>query len=216
MKMIDDFAGRLKIAARAIGWFSEDRFNLASKSFRGRFDESEVSLPSHIRGIQLGVYPVLIGSLSFDESESFILKIRKLHNQMLIARSYMEAGEVIDAHIFLVCDELPEKSEHFSKIHEIERNEAVCRKLVWIRDTENIEISFNKFVERTFLAHPWTNDTNLNQAPLDQNANVIYEVLMSKGMTAKQVDSWIAAATETKDDSARLVETLVDILEAEE
>ena len=126
----------------------------------------------------------------------------------------MTADEVVDAHIFLVSDTSSSLATNASKILEVERNDAVCRKLIWVRNLENIESSFTEFVERTFLAHPWENAIASDQAPLDQNTHVISDVLVSQGLTVQAAEIWIKAAIEITNDPAKLVEELVDALEA--
>src|SRR5258708_17815986 len=128
---VDEFAERLMGATQAAGWTAVWQPKFVSARFRGRDADSDVLLPDGARGLRLGPYPVIVGALLLGKPETLQEQVRALHNQMLIARSYMRPGEIVDAHIFLVC-ELPEtEGDWIRSVDLVERNEDICRKLVW-------------------------------------------------------------------------------------
>ncbi|UBM09387.1 ABC-three component system middle component 1 [Cupriavidus metallidurans] len=203
--MLDDFCERLITAAKQLGWQAGEVADFAQKRFRGREDDAEAVLPESVRGLRLGPYPVLV--ISMDLASPVNMQIRGVHNQMLLARSYMNKAEVINAHVFLVC-EADINAQAMALIDTIERDEQVCRKLVWNPGTQPAS-AFEDFVERTFLAQPWRLANTVDDAPLDQNASLVSQVLQGQGLSAAAAQRWIELAESDLQDPQELIDLLV-------
>lgn len=207
--MLDDFCERLTTAAEHLDWKAGEVADFAQKRFRGREDDAEAALPESVRGLRLGSYPVLV--IGLDLTSPVSVQIRALHNQMLLARSYMNKSEVINAHVFLVC-EADIDDEALALIDTIERDEQVCRKLVWSPGAQPAT-SFEDFAERTFLAQPWRLATTVDDAPLDQNANLVSQVLQDQGLSAAAAQRWIELAESDVQDPQELIDLLVEAMD---
>lgn len=207
--MLDDFCERLITAAEQLCWQADEVADFAQKRFRGREDDVEAVLPESVRGLRLGPYPVLV--ISMDLASPVSMQIRRVHNQMLLARSYMNKSEVINAHVFLVY-EAAISAEAMALIDTIERDEQVCRKLVWIPGAQPAT-SFEDFAERTFLAQPWRLANTVDDAPLDQNANLVNQVLQGQGLSAAAAQRWIELAESDIQDPQELIDLLVEAMD---
>jgi hypothetical protein len=216
--MIDELCTRLMKAARAIGWAAADEPSYVSKRFRGRDEDVEVLLPPSARGLRLGRYPVLVSTIALDSSEAVVQQLQTVHNQMVLARSFMRAHEVIDAHIFLVASPPTKTADWVQLIDLVERNESVCRKIVWLPHSLDMDQSYQNFVDRTFLAQPW-NATNVqDNAPLDQNEKLVQRVLEQQGLSAAAAAEWVSLADRNLDleqplDSDEFVDQVVAAME---
>lgn len=211
--MLEDLCNRLVNATEAIGWIAAERSELVSPRFRGNSDDSEALRPTDARGFMLGLYPVLAVPLPLASAELVNASLRAAHNQMIIARSYLSSAQVIDAHIFFVAVE-PFGDLWVQHIDAVERDETVCRKLVWMPDMQNSDVSFAAFVERSFLSRPWAEALELMDAPLDQNEQLVEAVLLEKGLGPAAARAWVGLAGSSEDDAEALVEQLVDAMDA--
>jgi hypothetical protein len=213
MMLSDDMSKRLLSSAESIGWISAEVPAFVSSHFRGRNDDVEVALPKGAKGLRLGAYPILIVDMDLSATDAVPQQLQQVHNQMIIARSFMQASEVINAHIFLVATEPTTQADWIQMVDLIERDETVCRKLVWLRQDGNLDQSFQEFVERTFLAQPWAFADEQDNAPLDQNDKLVESVLRSQGLSAAAAAKWIELAGAKLDDPQELVEQLVSAME---
>lgn len=207
--MLNDFCKRLTDAAERLDWETSKAPDFAQKRFRGREDDAEVPLPDAVMGLRLGSYPVLVTKLNLTYPMG--AQIRALHNQMLLARSYMSNSEVINAHAFLLCEDVIDDMA-VSVIDTIERDEQVCRKLVWCRGVLPA-VSFENFAERTFLARPWFLATAVDDAPLDQNSNLVIQVLQDEGLSLEAAQRWVELAQAEVQDPQELIGQLVKAMD---
>ena len=97
----EELRERLRQAASRMGWTVDDAPDFVAPRFRGRADETTAPLPDKAYGLRLGAYPVVVAPVTLGSVEDMQTSLRKLHTQMVIARSYMRAEEVINAHLFL-------------------------------------------------------------------------------------------------------------------
>jgi hypothetical protein len=92
-----------------------------------------------------------------------------------IARTWLSAQYSDDLNLFLVgpigSSEEPEW-RNFSEA--VERNELVCRKLVWLpsKDDATWSEEIDRFIKRTFLAEPWYRADGKVGVPLDSLSDV--------------------------------------------
>jgi len=213
MKLIDDMCMRLLTAARAINWEIRETPELIAHTFRGGGVETDVPLPMYARGLMIGRFPVIACSLRLTSRDDVETDLKAAHNQMMIARSYLSDMQVIDTHIFFVAETPVSDFDWKQQVDLIQRNEIVCRKLVWIWHSGDVDASFESFIDRSFLAQPWQNASQLIGAPLDQNERLVESVLESRGLSAEAASAWVELTKTAPDDERDLVERLVAAME---
>jgi hypothetical protein len=177
-----DLAAMLLDAARAIGAtvsealpsLREPRFNsevlsdaISGDSLRRR----ESDLPQHVYATLLDGFPVLIGILGGPPSAQVVgAQLRRYRNQATIARSWLGA-EATNLHLFLVGPSgalLDANWRQFAA--EIEADDRVCRKQVWLPVAQPSLYEAREFLERTFVARPWPSEQRTES--LDTMANL--------------------------------------------
>jgi hypothetical protein len=82
---------KLVASAKALDWPVTMEPDFTSPRFRGREDASAAALPETTIGLRLGAYPVVVAPIALHSIEQMQASLRVLHNQMVIARSYMRA-----------------------------------------------------------------------------------------------------------------------------
>lgn len=205
----DDLKNRLMASAMALGWQTSAAPEFTRRQFRGRADETAVSLPNEVYGLRLGDYPVLVAPVALVSEPKMQKSLKTLHSQMVIARSYMRQAEVINAHLILCASDPSPEADWRSVIDLAERDETVCRKIIWIPDTSAIEESYQDFLSRTFLATPWTYADERHNAPLDSNQGLAKRMLVDHGLSSEIAERWIATVESMKDDPDAMVAELV-------
>lgn len=200
---------KLMQSAKSLGWPSTLQPDFASPKFRGRHDAAATLLPEATIGLRLGAYPVLVAPIALTSSEQMQASLRALHNQMVIARSYMRAEEVINAHIMLCVTATNVEADWRGIVDLAERDETVCRKVVWMPDTEALDVSYDLFLARTFFAQPWRSLQSVLNAPLDHNQGLAERILVRRGLSEPAAKRWIALAETYQDDPDELIMQLV-------
>ncbi|WP_281848689.1 hypothetical protein [Dyella sp. GSA-30] len=171
-------------------------------------DATEKSLPKDAIGLRLGDYPVLIASIELGDLDDIRASLRSLHTQMVIARSYMTAEEVINAHIMLIALPPDPLRDWRAALDLAERDENVCRKLIWIPNPDDLDQSYALFVARTFLATPWKSAPSFQSAPLDRNQGLVLRTLEKHGLSQETAAQWVGLANQIHDDPDNLVAAL--------
>lgn len=202
---------RLRQAASRMGWTVDDAPDFVAPRFRGRADETTAPLPDNAYGLRLGAYPVVVAPVTLGSVEDMQASLRKLHTQMVIARSYMRAEEVINAHLFLCAINPASSGDWRSVIDLAERDEGVCRKVVWIPDAAALDASFESFRSRTFLASPWDVADERRDAPLDSNQGLAQRILVQHGLTDEVAAAWIGVVDRLREDAETMVSQLVAV-----
>lgn len=95
-----------------------------------------------------------------------------------------------------------------------ERDETVCRKLVWTPNPDDLDQSYALFAARTFLAKPWKNASSIQSAPLDRNHGLVLRTLEKHGLSQEAAAQWIGLASTVYDDPDNLVAALTTEREA--
>jgi len=207
-----DLKDRLLVSAAELGWSSVDAPEFVSPRFRGRPDASTAALPVEAYGLRLGAYPVVVAPVSLGTTAEMQATLRLLHSQMVIARSYMGRDEVIYAHIFLCAIGATPDADWRNVIHLAERDEKVCRKVIWLPDLGALDDSYEAFRARTFLGSPWADvDEKLN-ARLDVNQGLAAKLLAEAGLAESSVPQWIDTVEATTRDPDTMVTRLADAL----
>ncbi len=187
--------------------FANQVFSGGADTLSARLEPSE--LPNHVRGLQVGRYPILLTLLPEAPDEEGIGEVlRRVRNQCVVARSYLSPSASLDLHAVLIGPAGSQGVDRWKSLALIaERDERVARKLVWLRplDGASDAQSFSDFAMRSFLARPWRTDSVFSMARLDtvSQATVLEEVPQD---TAGE---WIRLASEPESDPDTLVEQLV-------
>jgi len=202
------FSERLRASAAALNWQASVVDAFSARQFRGRADVTEKSLPKDVVGLRLGDYPVLVASIELGDLADMQASLRGLHTQMVIARSYMTAREVINAHIMLIALP-PDPLQDWRRALDLaERDETVCRKLIWIPNPDDLDQSYSLFAARTFLARPWKGAPSVQNAPLDRNQGLALRALEKHGLSQEEANQWVALVNQIRDDPDNLVVAL--------
>ncbi len=199
---------RLTASAVSLGWEASPAPDFTRPNFRGRADAGPAELPTEAYGLRLGDYPAIVAPVVLGDTRGMRSSLRGLHSQMVIARSYMRPGEVINAHL-LLCAVSPAAGEDWrSAVDLAERDEAVCRKIVWIPDAAGIDASYDDFLARTFMAMPWAQTDEKLNAPLDNNQGLAQRALTKHGLSAAEANRWVEAVNTLKQDPEAMVAAL--------
>lgn len=202
------FCERLFSSAAVLGWEVSVVDAFTAQRFRGRAEVTEKSLPKDVIGLRLGDYPVLVASIELGNLTDLQASLRRLHTQMVIARSYMTAEEVINAHIMLIALAPDPRQDWRRALDLAERDETVCRKLIWIPNPDDLDRSYALFAARTFLATPWKSASSLSDAPLDRNQGLVLRMLEKHGLSHETAARWVELANKIQDDPDNLVAAL--------
>lgn len=212
---LDEFAKRLKDAAAETGWSTERVDDFIASRFRGRPDESVPSAEGTVLGLRIGAYPVLLAMIELEDGPRMDRDLKRLHAQMVVARSYMRPAEVINAHL-LLCAVRSKGDNDWQAVKDVaERNEAVCRKIVWMHDPKASEQAWLHFINRTFLARPWRAADTQDSVALDSTVSLARMVLEEAGLTPTSAARWANIAREMTDEHEIRVNRLVDALEVQ-
>ncbi|MDX8449624.1 ABC-three component system middle component 1 [Mesorhizobium captivum] len=201
-------------ATEKVGWKAIEVRDFTSPTFRSRPTEPETKPTDGLFGLRLGQYPVIVAPIGLDTVEGVTLALKKLHAQMVVARSYMYEREVINAHLFLCATSPTPTGDWLRLVDLIERDETVCRKLVWIPKQTAVQESFDAFLARTFLAMPWAHVKAISDAQLDQTHELAQRLLEKRGLTKEVAQQWVSLAERLIDDPESLVTELVSSREA--
>jgi len=203
---------RLKNTAADLGWAVSDEPAFVSKRFRARSEDSTADFPTKAFGLRLGRYPVIVAPIALGDVPEMQDDLRRLHSQLVIARSHMPPAQVINAHIFLCAISMPSKD--WKRVRDLaERDEAVCRKLIWMPDEARLDQSYLDFVGGTFLAQPWRQNDSVLDAPLDYDNDLVERVLREQGLSAAAAAEWISLATQYENNPIDLVPQLVTAMD---
>jgi hypothetical protein len=117
-----------------------------------------------------------------------------------------------DLNLFIVAppgsSESPEWSDFAAQA---ERNEHVCRKLVWLppEEAKHWKVSARTFCERTFLARPWMAQ---NQPSGSAQLDPLAGMLQGEGRMAK----WLTLMENEIEEDSDLAEALMNAFEGAE
>jgi hypothetical protein len=158
--------------------------------------------PQFVEAVILDGFPVLIGVLNAPpDRESVSAQLRRYRNQATIARSWL-GSEAPNLHLFLVTPAGAFLEPDWRQIAaEIEADDRVCRKLVWLLKGEPTADSAREFLDRTFIARPWPNQQRTER--LDLIANFMLP------------EGWEDAIQNQELDFTTLVEQLIELQRGE-
>lgn len=119
----------------------------------------DANLPAQLTAVQLDGTPVLIGELSGAALRAGVEpQLRRYRNQALIARSWLGA-EAPNLQLFLAGPVGALMDSQWRQLAaEIESDDRICRKLVWLFEGSPTVREARGFLERTFVAKPWPSE----------------------------------------------------------
>ncbi|WP_395459858.1 hypothetical protein ACHMW5_36140 (plasmid) [Azospirillum melinis] len=128
-------------------------------------------LPKNFIALRVGYHSLLIGGLGDDPADAAVdHDLARYQNQAAIAWSWLgHKGD--DLLLLLVAPAGGEESRDWKRMQRrVERNEQVCRKLVWLppQAGKDRSKSLKAFWGRTFLARPWPRKGEAGQGQLDR------------------------------------------------
>jgi hypothetical protein len=200
-------AAMLIDAARAVGAKVSDaptsllgsRFNseVLSDAISGdSLSRRETDLPQHVYAALLDGFPEgppigeIIGS-----------QLRRFRNQATIARSWLGSG-AMNLHLFLIGPPGALTDSAWRQFAaEIEADDRVCRKQVWLSHANPSMENAREFLERTFVARPW---------PCEQRTE-----LLDSMVNISLPDGWEEALQDQELDFGGLVEQLITLEQTE-
>ncbi|UXC93006.1 hypothetical protein EGM87_22170 [Sphingobium sp. RSMS] len=112
-------------------------------------------LPANIAAYRIDGIPVLLGALRDRTRRAVQDEVRRYRNQAMIARAWL-GKEAANLQLFLIGPLGSMDDMLWRQLaEEVEIDDRVCRKLVWLpSDAPKIEDAAY-FLQRTFLARPW-------------------------------------------------------------
>lgn len=168
------------------------------------------SLPERHLVMQVGYHRILIGSLS--TSDDWQDELNRYLNLAAIEWSWLgRRGE--DLLLLLVGPAGSDGEEQWLQRRGlIERDDRVCRKLVWLPpgDDPDVEGALNVFISRTFLARPWLSPA-LRSQTLDGLTNLA-QFFREAGMSESEAHAWIEILSAPGENDF-LVDDLIGALE---
>lgn len=143
-------------------------------------------------------FPVLFGVLTGPPNRGNVsTQVLRYRNQATIARSWLGAAAP-NLHLFLAGPIGAFGAPEWRQLAaEIEADDRVCRKLVWLFNDPPTADSAKEFLERTFVARPWP--TEQRSERLDSVANFSLP------------DGWEDALQDQELDFTTLVDRLIEL-----
>lgn len=188
---------------------------MRSAGFVGIDDDAapDASLPQEAESYIIGHHAILLGKLegSLVDAEK---QWNRFLNQAAIARSWLPANVSEDLNLFFVGPSDGNALESWRELAaEIERDDRVCRKLVWLppASTGELESSLNRFLSRTFLARPWSEAGAPGEHEIDRLRN-LGSKLESDAATHSTVEEWLKILRASQGDSNDLVQQLTEAI----
>lgn len=159
-------------------------------------------LPHAISAARLEGTPVLFGQLGEEADQAAVVDtLRRYRNQATIARSWLGA-DAQDLQLFLIGPAHAGTSLWWRDIaRQVESDDRVCRKLVWLPSAAPTLESAAEFLSRTFLAAPWKRLAGDSAQPLDHLSSIPVPA------------EWLPVLSDESLSADQLVERLVEVTE---
>jgi hypothetical protein len=155
------------IQAASPGW-TGCAFNaelLGSTASRRSIQRDERDLPDLVAASRIDETPVLVGELKGPPDRAVIEEqMRRYRNQAMIARSWL-GEEGPNLQLFLISPAGGRGSQDWrQRAAQIEADDRICRKLVWMMESTATLEGAVEFMGRTFAARPWTQGEGMPKA----------------------------------------------------
>ena len=174
---------------------------------------SDADLPKEYTSFLIGHHAILIGALGMDIRDAHVC-LHRFMNQAAIVRSWLPSESSEDLNLFFVGptgSDLKKEWREFAAC--IERDERVCRKLVWLpsANISDQESYMDQFINRTFLARPWSDVHAPSEGDIDRLSN-LSEKLASEEASRETIDEWLNILRGSQRDNYDLVQQLTQVL----
>jgi hypothetical protein len=128
------------------------------------FQRDERDLPKTVGAALLDATPVLMGELPGEAHRGAVDEaLRRYRNQATIARSWMGAmGPNLQMFLYGPVGALNDRRWR-QLAASAEADDRICRKLVWLFDEDPTRAAAIQFLQRTFVARPWTKESAMAQ-----------------------------------------------------
>lgn len=146
--------------------------------------DEDVIAPSELHGLFVGRYAFLVSSLGDADGEGpeaesvrnvILERWSDCQRRCAIARTWLSTERSDDLTLLLTGPLGSKNNPHWGAMAAgIERNDLVCRKLVWLppASESHWDEDLNAFMSRTSLARPWAGAATTEQKPLDELSDV--------------------------------------------
>lgn len=112
-------------------------------------------LPANVGAYRIDGIPVLLGALRDRARGAVQDEVRRYRNQAMIARAWL-GKEAANLQLFLIGPSDSMGDVFWRRLaEEVEIDDRVCRKLVWLPSHAPSVADAAYFLQRTFLARPW-------------------------------------------------------------
>lgn len=129
-----------------------------------------------------------------------------------LVRSRLSLTQAADLTAFIVLQDSPELGAS-QWAAQVERDPRFCRKLIWLLSPgDDADASSARFLERTFLAQPWTILSRQDPRDLDPFAGIAAEVALTSSLSVDVVNSWLKELADGQLTGTDLSEELVRLL----
>jgi hypothetical protein len=173
----------------------------------------DADLPKEAESSIIGHHAILLGELG-DSIAAAREQWHRFLSQAAIARSWLSAETSEDLNLYLVGPSGSDARVPWREIAaEIERDERVCRKLVWLppATVAEQEDSLAHFLSRTFLARPWIETGAPGERDIDRLRNLGAK-LTSDDAPRATIEEWLRILRTPQSDSNDLVRQLTEVL----
>jgi hypothetical protein len=171
----------------------------------GSLKRQERDLPATVSAAKLDGAAVLIGQLGGPPIRTAVQHaVRRYRNQATIARSWLGSSEAPNLQLFLIGPTGALADPLWRQLAaEIEVDDRVCRKLVWLYGGKPAIEDAEQFLDRTFLAQPWPTPPTAATPALDRMSHVALP------------EGWEQAVDDPSLDSDALVQRLIALEEGD-
>ncbi|WP_088260120.1 ABC-three component system middle component 1 [Fimbriiglobus ruber] len=177
---------------------------------------TSVASEDRCAGLFVDYHAILISDLPAPKTGADLV-VEELHTKLAsqqrraaIAMTWLPPSMRSDLNLFIVAPPGSSDSLEWSEFAaQTERNEQVCRKLVWLppADKQSWRGSAKSFCERTFLARPWTaQNLPSGSAQLDPLAGIL--------QGDHRMARWLAVMEKDTEEDSELADALMRALES--
>jgi hypothetical protein len=166
----------------------------------------EQSGPEGDQSLMIDCYSILITQLGdFLAAPEAQAEVSAQQRRAGIALTWLQPSMRSDLNLFIVGPPGSSDSPDWGDFAgQVERNEQVCRKLVWLpsRDSSQWETGARNFCDRTFLARPWLQQPTIATEP---HLDPLGRLAEGNPRMAK----WLSLVDQLGDEDGELIDALV-------
>ncbi|MBF0391211.1 MAG: hypothetical protein HQL38_00895 [Alphaproteobacteria bacterium] len=173
------------------------------------------SLPPDDRmsSLMVGAYPLILGAVTAEHTA--LDEVRRFANQAAVSRTWLHPEQADNLQVFLVGPLGSDASPFWrDRRSQIERDERICRKLMWLPPEEPVALSqsLDLFLARTFLVRPWTKGNSGLSSQLD-SLSAIARTPLKDGLPLALTKEWLDILNRAAEGGEELAAALCATLE---